>query len=182
MVAIRPATLVRDAQRGAGLAARLLGRLHGPAKTAFLVAAMGVRIQRMQEFLKQEIGQILHQEVSDPRLQFVSVTRVDVSADLRFAKVYVSALQSDTRLHTIMEALGKATGHVQSLVAPRLSTRFSPKIHFFFDPGIKRSVEVSKLISEAIAEDEARADEESPAPPKAPQFDVHAADVDAGLA
>ena len=70
----------------------------------------------MQAFLKQEIGQILLQEVSDPRLRFVSVTRVAVSSDLRFAKVFVSALQSDTRLHTIMNALDHASGHVQSLV------------------------------------------------------------------
>ena len=142
---------------------------------------MSVRVQRVQEFLKQEIGQILLTEMHDPRLKFVSVTRVEVSPDLRFAKVYVSALQSDTKLPTIMEALGHARGHIQTLVSPRLSTRFAPKLHFHFDPGLKQSVEMSRLIELALAED---ADLTSGAatPERAPHVDVHAADVDAGLA
>ena len=118
---------------------------------------MSLRIQRMQEFLKQEIGTILLQEMSDPRLRFVSVTRVEVSKDLRFAKVHVSALESDTRLGTIMTALGHARGHIQSLVAPRLRTRFVPKLTFIFDPGLATAVRISKAIDEAVAEDEARA-------------------------
>lgn len=142
---------------------------------------MSVRIQRVQEFLKQEIGQILLTEMNDPRLRFVSVTRVEVSADLREAKVFVSALQSDTKLATIMEALGHARGHIQALVSPRLSTRFAPKLHFHFDPGLRQSVELSRLIDAALAEDAGLASGEA-TPKRAPHVDARAADIDAGLA
>jgi ribosome-binding factor A len=139
----------------------------------------------MQAFLKQEIAQILHQETSDPRLQFVSVTRVELSKDLRFAKVYVSSLHSDTKLAAIMDALGKVGGRVQNLIAPRLSTRFVPKIHFHYDDGIRQSVELGQLIDQAIKEDESRHEEgdgaAAPAEPK-PKIDPHQADVEAGLA
>lgn len=152
---------------------------------------MSVRIQRMQAFLMQEIAQILHQETSDPRLQFVSVTRVEVSKDLRFAKVYVSSLHSDTKLSAIMDALSKVGGRVQTLIAPRLSTRFVPKVHFHYDDGIRKSVELGQLIDQAIKEDASHhadgadgtdgADDATARAEPAPKFDPHQADVEAGL-
>jgi ribosome-binding factor A len=144
---------------------------------------MSVRIKRMQAFLKQEIAQILQQETSDPRLQFISVTRVAVSRDLRFAKVFVSALHSDTKLSAIMDALGNVGGRVQTLIAPRLSTRFVPKITFQYDDGLRQSVELGQLIDQAIQEDEshhAEAEGAAPAEPP-PKIDPHQADVEAGL-
>ncbi|MHC5020451.1 MAG: hypothetical protein ACYTGX_10125, partial [Planctomycetota bacterium] len=72
-----------------------------------------------------------------------------------------------------------------TLIAPRLSTRFVPKIHFHYDDGIRQSVELGQLIDEAIKEDESRHEEgdgaAAPAEPK-PKIDPHQADVEAGLA
>jgi ribosome-binding factor A len=81
-----------------------------------------------------------------------------VSADLQHAKVYVSVMGTPQEQQTCMHGLRHAAGFVQSKLGSRLKTRFTPVIHFVLDEGVKKSIEMTRLINEALAQ-------HAPAPP-----------------
>ena len=78
----------------------------------------------------------------------VTVTRAEVSADLQHAKVYVSVMGSEKEQQLTMHGLKSAAGFVQTKVAERLTTRYVPLITFIIDEGVKKSIEIAKLIRE----------------------------------
>ncbi len=106
------------------------------------------RVRRLEELLKEEISQILLREVKDPRIGFVSLTDVEVSGDLRHAKVFVSVYGSDKEKTETMEGLEQATGFVRKLVGNRITTYHTPEILFKYDDSIEHGVHISKLINE----------------------------------
>ncbi len=128
---------------------------------------MRVRAERMAQFIKEEVAEILQRQISDPRIKFVSVTRVQLSADLRFAKVFVSVLGTEGARTAAMAALGSARGRIQALVAPRIQARFCPRVDFAYDPGLAEAVRVSKIIDDAVKEDRERQKARGEAPPLA---------------
>ncbi|MFW5985222.1 MAG: 30S ribosome-binding factor RbfA [Halanaerobiaceae bacterium] len=111
------------------------------------------RVRRVSELLKQEISQIIRHEVKDPRIGFVSVTDVEVSGDLKHAKVFVSVYGSDKEKEETMKGLNKAQGFIRSLVGDRLTTYHTPEVIFRYDDSIEHGVYMSKLISEVREED-----------------------------
>src|SRR5207244_125128 len=86
----------------------------------------------------------------DPRVKGVTVTRGEVSADLQHAKVYVSIMGSEKEQNLCMHGLRHASGFVQSKLATRLKSRFTPVIQFVLDQGVKKSIEMTRLINEAL--------------------------------
>jgi ribosome-binding factor A len=86
------------------------------------------------------------------------VTRAEVSADLQHAKVYVSIMGSEQEQKLAMHGLKHAAGFVQSKLASRLKTRFTPALKFILDEGVKKSIAVSRLINEALAESRSAGD------------------------
>jgi len=86
----------------------------------------------------------------------VTVTRAEVSGDLQHAKVYVSVMGTQKEEELCMHGLRHAAGFVQSKLASRLQTRFTPTITFVLDQGVKKSIEVTRLINEALAESKAQ--------------------------
>lgn len=110
------------------------------------------RVARVAERIREEASQIILYELRDPRIQFVTVTKVDLSNDLRHAKVYVSVLGDEAARRTALRGLASARGLVQSRIARQLRLREAPVITFQFDPTIERSIEISKLIDQARAE------------------------------
>ena len=107
-----------------------------------------IRPERVSEQLRADVATILQSEVKDPRVGLVTCTRVDLSGDLRFAKLYVSVLGDDTERDETMAALERATGFVRRRLAGRLGLRVSPEIRFVFDPSIEYSVRLEALIEE----------------------------------
>ena len=91
-------------------------------------------------------------ELRDPRVKGVTVTRTEVSGDLQHAKVYVSVLGTAAEQKLCMHGLRHAAGFIQSKLASRLQTRFTPVIKFVLDEGVKKSIEVCRLINEALAQ------------------------------
>jgi ribosome-binding factor A len=91
-------------------------------------------------------------ELRDPRIKGVTVTRTEVSADLQHAKVYVSVMGTPQEQKSCLHALKHAAGFVQSKLASRVKTRFTPVLTFVLDEGVKRSIEMTRLIKEALAE------------------------------
>lgn len=110
------------------------------------------RLARVAEVIREVASETILFELRDPRVKGVTVTRTEVSGDLQHAKVYVSVMGTASEQQLCMHGLRHAAGFIQSKLASRLKTRFTPVIQFVLDQGVKRSIEVSRLINEALAQ------------------------------
>ena len=108
------------------------------------------RVERVAELLKQEISRILLHELQDPRMGFVTVTRVTLSGDLQHAKVYVSVLGGEVDERKTMAGLARARGYVQAAMSGRLRLRRLPALSFHLDPGVRRSLRVSRILAHVL--------------------------------
>jgi len=119
----------------------------------------GRRGRRVASVIREVVSRVLVTELSDPRMGLVTVTGVDVSADLRIADVRVSVLGEAKARNQCMEAIAHSRGHIQQRVADAIDMKYCPLLRFHLDDSVKKSVAVSALIAKARAEDEqARAD------------------------
>ncbi|MFC1672245.1 30S ribosome-binding factor RbfA [Planctomycetota bacterium] len=109
---------------------------------------MSVRLERVSKAMKQEIGQLISQEMNDPRIGFTTVTRVEVAADIRSAKVYVGVIGDERTRKGTMIGLTNASGYIQREIASRLRMKYTPTLSFFMDDGPATSVRISKLLAE----------------------------------
>ena len=105
------------------------------------------RVEKVAQALKREISNIIHDEIKDPRLGFITVIRVELTRDLRFAKVYYSILGSQKERDDTMAALESAKGFIRRLIGQRIELRFTPEIDFRED----RSFEYSFRIEEELS-------------------------------
>jgi len=110
------------------------------------------RLARVAEVIREVTSETILFELRDPRVKGVTVTRAEVSADLQHAKVYVSIMGTTKEQDLCMHGLRHAAGYIQSKLAKRLQTRFTPTVKFIVDQGVKNSIEVSRLINEALAQ------------------------------
>ncbi len=110
------------------------------------------RLARVAEVIREVASETILFELQDPRVKNVTVTRAEVSADLQHAKVYVSVMGSEKEQDLCMHGLRHSAGFVQSKLGSRLKTRFTPSIKFVKDEGVKKSIEVTRLINEALSQ------------------------------
>jgi ribosome-binding factor A len=110
------------------------------------------RLARVAEAVREVASETILYELRDPRVKLVTVTRAEVSGDLQHAKVYVSVMGTPKEQQLTLRGLKHAAGFVQSKLAKRLQTRFTPVIQFVLDQGVKNSIEMSRLIKEALAQ------------------------------
>ena len=110
------------------------------------------RLARVAEVIREVASETILFELRDPRVKGVTVTRTEVSGDIQHAKVYVSVMGTPGEQQLCMHGLRHAAGFIQSKLASRLKTRFTPVINFVLDEGVKKSIEVSRLINEALAQ------------------------------
>ncbi len=89
-------------------------------------------------------------EIKDPRVRDVTVTYVEVSGDLRQAKIHVSIMGDEVRQQLSLRGLQNSTGFLQSKVAKRIDTRYTPRLEFVLDLGVKRSIEISRILREVL--------------------------------
>jgi ribosome-binding factor A len=108
------------------------------------------RLARVAEAVREVASQTILFELQDPRVKNVTVTRAEVSGDLQHAKVYVSVMGSPREADLCLHGLRHAAGFIQSKLGSRLQTRYTPQVHFVLDEGVKKSIEVSRLIKEAL--------------------------------
>lgn len=108
---------------------------------------MAHRIERLNSLLRQEISDLIQRHVKDPRLGgFVSVTAVEVSSDLRYAKVHVSRLGTDEEKQATVEALASAAGYIRHELGDRMKSRRIPELSFRLDETIEKADRVLRLI------------------------------------
>ena len=110
------------------------------------------RLARVREVIREVASETILFEMKDPRVKGVTVTRAEVSGDLQHAKVFVTIMGSASEQALCLHGLRHAAGFIQTKLADRLQTRYTPTIRFEIDKGVKNSIEVSRLISEALAE------------------------------
>lgn len=106
-----------------------------------------LRQQRVADFLRDEISEIIRREMRDPRLGFVSITRVEVSPDLRYAKVFASVYGSEEEQTATIDALNGATGFIRRLLKPRMRTRHIPELTFRLDRSMEYAEQVTRTLN-----------------------------------
>ncbi|AMV37668.1 30S ribosome-binding factor RbfA [Planctomyces sp. SH-PL62] len=111
------------------------------------------RSLRIAEAIREVVATAVLFEVADPRIQGVTVLGVEVTQDLRGATVYVTVMGSEADRNQAMKGLRSACGFVQSRVAARLQIRYTPILNFKLDESVKKSVEMGRLIEEAVSAD-----------------------------
>ncbi len=109
------------------------------------------RLARISEIVREVASTTILFELRDPRVKNVTITRAEVAADLQHAKVYVSVMGTEKQQQLALYGLQHAAGFVQSKVAARLATRYVPTIVFILDHGIKKSIEIMRLLAEEKA-------------------------------
>lgn len=97
-------------------------------------------------------------ELQDPRVRDVTVTGVEASGDLRYAKVMVSVMGDETRQNLSLRGLQSAAGFLQSKIADRIDLRYTPKLTFVLDPGVKHSITVAQILREVLPGEKAEED------------------------
>jgi len=112
------------------------------------------RIDRVNQQVKREIGRIIQQELSDPRLEFVTITEVDVSRDLRNARIRFSVLGEDNQVQAAEQGLEGARGTIRKLLGQSMSLRNTPELFFIFDESVKMSVRIEETLKEIHDENE----------------------------
>jgi len=108
------------------------------------------RLARVAEAIREVASETILFELRDPRVKAVTVIRAEVSGDLQHAKIYVSLMGDEREQRLTMHGLRHAAGFIQSKLAQRLQTRFTPVVEFVLDEGVKRSIEMTRLINEAL--------------------------------
>ena len=119
------------------------------------------RTERVADYLQQELAKLLLHSVRDPRAEFVNITAVDVSRDLRYAKVYYTKLgiESAEAATDVTKVLDKAAGFLRTEVAKGSSLRTVPKLTFKFDESVGRGRHMEDLLGRARASDALRGNE-----------------------
>ncbi|VTS03713.1 ribosome-binding factor a : Ribosome-binding factor A OS=Planctomyces limnophilus (strain ATCC 43296 / DSM 3776 / IFAM 1008 / 290) GN=rbfA PE=3 SV=1: RBFA [Gemmata massiliana] len=106
------------------------------------------RIARVSEVIRETAANAILFELKDPRVKNVTVTRAEVSGDLQHAKVFVSVMGTEKEQQLTMHGLKSAAGFVQTKLADRLTSRYVPHVTFVIDEGVKKSIEIARLIRE----------------------------------
>lgn len=120
---------------------------------------MSIKQGRMSDRIHQILSQLLLREVSDPRLQDITVTEVQLDAELMYCKVYVNALGDESREEEVMQGLKKANGWLRREVGKRIRIRNTPELHFFWDKTLERAERINQLISNLDIPAEPKAEE-----------------------
>ena len=119
---------------------------------------MSIKQQRMSDRIRQILSQLLLREISDPRLQGITVTEVRIDPELMYAKVYVNALGDESREKKVMEGLKKANGFLRREVGQRIRIRNTPELHFYWDKTLERAERINNIISNLDIPPEPEAD------------------------
>lgn len=112
------------------------------------------RAQKLAQLLKEEISRILREDLDDPRIGFTTITRVNVTNNLRNATVFISIFGDEQEKEVSMETIKEAKGFIKNIIADVLYLRFIPEIEFKYDDSPEYSVYIDRKIDEVRREDE----------------------------
>ena len=108
--------------------------------------ATGKRSEKVADLIHKEISEMLIKSLKDPRIGFVTITRVMVSEDCRFAKIYFSVMGSLSERDKSAMGLNSAKGYIRKELGKRMGLKFTPEIMFQFDPSIEYAIHIEEVI------------------------------------
>ena len=123
---------------------------------------MNRRTERLGELFRQEISKILADGIKDPRIGFATISRVEVSEDLSYAKVWVAVLGSDKEKNDTLIALGRSAGYIRSILYKSIKIRKIPEFNFVLDESLAHSARIQEILGELREAGEFGDDEKSP--------------------
>lgn len=117
------------------------------------------RVLKAAQAIREVVSLAILTDLKDPRIKNVTVTFVEVSADLRLAKVHVSVMDDENKQHLCLNGLNNSAGYLQQKVGRRIDTKYTPRLQFVLDKGVKNATLVTKILDEVLPKERA---EESP--------------------
>ncbi|MCG8449864.1 MAG: 30S ribosome-binding factor RbfA [Pirellulales bacterium] len=111
------------------------------------------RVLKAAEAIREVVSMAILADLKDPRIEGVTVTYVEVSADMRNAKVHVSIMGDETAQRLCLQGLRSSSGFLQQKVSRRIDTRYTPRIRFELDMGVKKSIAIAKMLESVLPED-----------------------------
>ena len=110
------------------------------------------RAQKAAQAVREVVSMAILTDLKDPRIEGVTVTYVEVSPDMRVAKVHVSVMGDETAGALCLHGLQSAAGYLQQKIARRIETRYTPRLRFELDLGVKKSIAIAKMLHEVLPE------------------------------
>lgn len=117
---------------------------------------MSRRTEQVAEAIKVEVSQTIQRELKDPRLGFATVTRVEVSPDLKHAKVFFSVIGDEEVKKESLKVLKGASGYLRRELAHKLTLRYVPELHFEFDVAMEHGDKIQRLLMQLEQEEKER--------------------------
>lgn len=123
------------------------------------------RVLKAAQAIREVVSMAILKDLKDPRVSDVTVTFVEVAADMRMAKVHVSVMGDETKQDLCLRGLQNSAGYLQSKVGKRIDTRYTPKLQFLLDKGMQHAMMVTRILEEVLPaereSDESESAEES---------------------
>lgn len=126
------------------------------------------RILKAQEAIREVVSMAILTEIRDPRVRDVTVVKVEMTPDMRAAKIMVSVMGDEQREKLTVLGLQNSAGFLQKRIADEIDTRYTPKLTFEIDRGVKNSLEVLRILKEVLPSTSSMAPGASPPPPRVP--------------
>ena len=108
------------------------------------------RLLKAAEAIREVVGMSILTDLRDPRIQDVTVTFVEVSPDMRLARVHVSVMGDEKKQNLSLRGLQNAAGYLQQKINARIDTRYTPRLKFVLDQGVKNSLAVTRILKEVL--------------------------------
>ena len=124
------------------------------------------RADKVAEAIRQEASLVIHDQLKDPRIGFVTVTKVEITPDMRHAKVFYSVLGGDLEYKKTQEALDSGLGLIRKLISERINLKFAPEVIFRPDRSAEFSVRIQEVLDQVKHDDESRKEKPKDEPKK----------------
>jgi len=119
------------------------------------------RGQRVAEQIRRELAELIRLEVKDPRIGMISLTEVELTPDYAHAKVFFTSMTGEEGLDDILAGLQRASGFLRRELGRRVRIHTTPALHFYYDKSLEQGSRLSRLIDEAVRQDQARQQSQS---------------------
>lgn len=113
------------------------------------------RLLKAAEAIREVISMSVLRDLKDPRVQHVTVISVEVLPDMKSAKVYVSIMGDEKQQRLTLRGLQSSAGFLQHKIAERIETRYTPRLEFLLDPGVKNSLAIDQILRRVLPKDDA---------------------------
>ena len=108
------------------------------------------RVLKAAEAVREVVAMAILRDIQDPRVSDVTVTYVEVSGDMQLAKVHVSVMGTEAKQQLCLKGLQNAAGFFQKKIGDRIQTRYTPRVQFILDKGVKNSIQIAKILKDVL--------------------------------